>query len=274
MMRYLGTTGKYVSLIIGSLVALVPIVVILFASLKTNVEYATTGPLIPPSNWFNFANFVTAFVDGRMMLGFLNTTIIAVISVSGTILIGTMAAYVLDRFEFRFKKLVFGLFLIATLVPAVTTQVATYQVVNFFHLVNTHGAAIILFMGTDIVSIYIFIQFMQSIPRSLDEAAMLDGASRFGVYWRIILPLLGPAIATVVIIKGIAVYNEFYIPYLYMPAQDLAVISTSLFRFQGPYGAQWEIIAAGIMIVIVPTLIIFLFLQRFIYNGVTSGATK
>jgi multiple sugar transport system permease protein len=94
------------------------------------------------------------------------------------------------------------------------------------------------------------------------------------VYWRIILPLLGPAIATVVIIKGIAVYNEFYIPYLYMPAQDLAVISTSLFRFQGPYGAQWEIIAAGIMIVIVPTLIIFLFLQRFIYNGVTSGATK
>jgi len=274
MMRYLGTTGKYVSLVLGSLAALVPIVVILFASLKTNAEYATTGPLIPPENWFNFANFVTAFIDGRMMLGFLNTTIIAVVSVSGTILIGTMAAYVLDRFEFRFKKLVFGLFLIATLVPAVTTQVATYQVVNFFHLVNTHGAAIILFMGTDIVSIYIFIQFMQSIPRSLDEAAMLDGASRLGVYWRIILPLLGPAIATVVIIKGIAVYNEFYIPYLYMPAQDLAVISTSLFRFQGPYGAQWEIIAAGIMIVIVPTLIIFLFLQRFIYNGVTSGATK
>jgi raffinose/stachyose/melibiose transport system permease protein len=274
MMRLLGTTGKYASLIIGSLVALVPIVVILFASLKTNVEYAATGPLIPPENWFNFANFATAFVDGRMMLGFVNTTIIAVVSVSGTILIGTMAAYVLDRFEFRFKKLVFGLFLVATLVPAVTTQVATYQVVNFFHLVNTHGAAIILFMGTDIVSIYIFIQFMQSIPRSLDEAAMLDGASRLGVYWRIILPLLGPAIATVVIIKGIAVYNEFYIPYLYMPAQDLAVISTSLFRFQGPYGAQWEIIAAGIMIVIVPTLIIFLFLQRFIYNGVTSGATK
>ncbi|ASD21911.1 MULTISPECIES: carbohydrate ABC transporter permease [Cryobacterium] len=274
MIRHLGTTGKYLSLVLGSLVALVPIIVILFASLKSNTEYATTGPLVPPSNWFNFANFATAFVDGRMMLGFLNTSIIAVISVTGTILIGTMAAYVLDRFEFRFKKVVFGLFLVATLVPAVTTQVATYQVVNFFHLVNTHGAAIILFMGTDILSIYIFIQFMQSIPRSLDEAAMLDGASRFGVYWRIILPLLGPAIATVVIIKGIAIYNEFYIPYLYMPAQDLAVISTSLFRFQGPYGAQWEIIAAGIMIVIVPTLIIFLFLQRFIYNGVTSGATK
>jgi len=274
MIRHLAVTGKYTSLVIGSLVALVPIVVILFASLKTNTEYATTGPLVPPENWLNVANFVTAFVNGRMMLGFVNTTVIAVVSVTGTILIGTMAAYVLDRFEFRFKKLVFALFLVATLVPAVTTQVATYQVVNFFHLVNTHGAAIILFMGTDILSIYIFIQFMQSIPKSLDEAAMLDGASRLGIYWRIILPLLGPAIATVVIIKGIAIYNEFYIPYLYMPAQDLAVISTSLFRFQGPYGAQWEVIAAGIMIVILPTLVLFLFLQRFIYNGVTAGATK
>ncbi|MBG6215206.1 ABC-type glycerol-3-phosphate transport system permease component [Cryobacterium sp. CAN_C3] len=274
MIRSLWTTGKYASLVLGSLVALVPIVVIVFASLKTNTEYATSGPLVPPENWLNFSNFVTAFVKGRMLTGFLNTTFIAAVSVTGTILIGTMAAYVLDRFEFRFKKLVFALFLIATLVPAVTTQVATYQVVNWFHLVNTHGAAIILFMGTDILSIYIFIQFMQSIPRSLDEAAMLDGASRLGIYWRIILPLLGPAIATVVIIKGIAIYNEFYIPYLYMPGQDLAVISTSLFRFQGPYGAQWEVIAAGIMIVILPTLIIFLFLQRFIYNGVTSGATK
>ena len=103
---------------------------------------------------------------------------------------------------------------------------------------------------------------------------MLDGANRFTVYWRIVLPLLKPAIATVVIIKGIAIYNEFYIPFLYMPSQDLGVISTSLFRFMGPFGAQWEVIAAGTILVIVPTLIAFLFLQRYIYNGLTSGATK
>jgi raffinose/stachyose/melibiose transport system permease protein len=274
MIRALTTTGKYSSLIIASLCALIPLVVILFASLKTETEYARTGPLDPPSNWLNVDNFVTAFVDGRMALGFWNTTIILVFSILGTIIIGTMAAYALDRFDFRLKKLVFVLFLMATLVPGVTTQVATYQVVNFFDLVNTHGAAIVLFAGTDIVSIYIFIQFMQSIPRSLDEAAMLDGANRFGIYWRVILPLLSPAIVTVIIIKGIAIYNEFYIPFLYMPSQDLAVISTSLFRFQGPFGAQWEVIAAAIMIVILPTLVIFLALQKFIYNGITSGATK
>lgn len=272
--RILGKVAKYASLIVGSAFALVPLIVILFASLKTSKEYASTGALTPPRDWFNFQNFATAFVDGRMSLGFLNTAFILVVSLVGTILIGTMAAYALDRFEFRLRKLIFALFLLATLVPTVTTQVATYQVVNAFHLVDTPWAAILLFAGTDILSIYIFIQFMQSIPRSLDEAAMLDGANRFGIYWRIILPLLRPAIVTVIIIKGIAIYNEFYIPFLYMPSQDLAVISTSLFRFIGPFGGRWEVIAAGIMIVILPTLVIFLLLQKFIYNGITAGATK
>lgn len=272
--RVLVTTGKYLSLVAAAGVALIPLVVVLFASFKTSEEYATTSPLTPPVNWFNFTNFVTAFESGKMLLGFANTTFILLISVTGTVLIGTMAAYALDRFDFRFKKLVFGAFLIATLVPGVTTQVATFQVVNELGLFNSHWAAIALFLGTDIISIYIFVQFMQSIPKSLDEAAMLDGASRFGIYWRIILPLLKPAIATVVIIRGIAIYNEFYIPFLYMPSAQLGVISTSLFRFKGPFGSQWEIIGAGAMIVIIPTLILFIILQRYIYNGVTAGATK
>ena len=154
-----------------------------------------------------------------MAAAFVNTTIILVVSVAGTILIGTMAAYAIDRFEFRFKKRHRGLFLLATLVPAVTTQVATFQVVNDPRPVQHPVAAIALFMGTDIVSIYIFLQFMRAIPAALDEAATLDGANHFTIYRRIILPLLKPAIATVVIIKGIAIYNEFYIPFLYMPSQ-------------------------------------------------------
>jgi len=85
---------------------------------------------------------------------------------------------------------------------------------------------------------------------------------------------LKPAIATVVIIKGVAIYNEFYIPFLYMPSRDLGVISTSLFRFKGPFGSQWEIISAGVILVILPTLIAFLALQRFIYNGFATGATR
>lgn len=270
----LATSGKYVSLILATIVVLLPLVVLLFVAFKTNSEYQTSHPLTPPENWGNFENFAIAFDQGKMVLGFINTAIILLVSVFGSILLGTMAAYALDRFEFRFKKLVFGLFLFATLVPGVTTQVATFHVVKSLGLFNTHGAAIILFIGTDIIAIYIFVQFMQSIPKSLDEAAMIEGASRWGIYWRIILPLLKPAIATVVIIKGIAVYNEFYIPFLYMPSRELGTISTSLFRFRGPMGSHWEVISAGTLLVIIPTVIIFLLLQKFIYNGVMAGATK
>ena len=100
------------------------------------------------------------------------------------------------------------------------------------------------------IAIYIFIQFMQSIPVSLDEAAMIDGANRWTIYWRIVLPLLKPAIATVVIIKGIAIYNEFYLPSLYLQSEQL--ISTALFDFKGPFGAQWELIAAATIRTSVP----------------------
>ena len=267
-------TAKYLSLVLAPVVVLVPLVVVLFAALKTHAEYNSTGPLTPPRNWLNLDNFVTAWTAGNMLRGFWNTTVILAVSLTGTVLIGTLAAYAVSRFTFGLKRLVLGLFLVAALVPGVTTQVATYQIVKSMGLVNTQWSAIVLFMGTDIVSIYIFIQFMQSIPRSLDQAAMIDGAGRFTVYRRIILPLMKPAIATVVIIKGIAVYNEFYIPFLYLRSPELSVISTALFRFKGPYGAQWETIAACTMIVLLPTVVLFLLLQRFIYNGITAGATK
>jgi multiple sugar transport system permease protein len=268
------TGGKYTSLVVASVVMLLPLAVVFLTSLKTSSEATSTGPLTLPRHWFNFANYATAFRNGNMLTGFLNTTFILVISVTGSVLIGSMTAYAIDRFTFRFKKLVLAGFLVATLVPSVTTQVATFKIVNGLGLFDTRWAPIVLYMGTDIVSIYIFLQFVRAIPVSLDEAARLDGASSWRIYRTVILPLLKPAIATVVIIKGIAVYNDFYIPFLYMPDDNLGTISTSLFRFKGPFGAHWEDISAGAILVIVPTLIIFLVLQRFIYNGFTSGATK
>lgn len=266
--------GKYVSLVAISLILLLPLVAVLLTALKTPEEATSTGPLTPPKNWLNLHNFGIAFTQGDMAIGFMNTTIILVISVAATILIGSMAAFAIDRFQFRFKKLVVAAFLVATLVPSVTTQVATYQIINTFGLVDTRWGPILLYAGTDIIAIYIFLQFISSIPVALDESARLDGASSLGVYYRIILPLLKPAIATVVIIKGITIYNDFYIPFLYMPDENLGTVSTALFRFKGPFGAHWEAICAGAILVIIPTLIVFLILQRFIYNGFTSGATK
>lgn len=265
---------KYISLIVGSLVAIIPILVVFFASFKTKEEYATTSPLTPPDNWANLSNYVTAFTDGNMLVGFMNTFIILIISIVGATLTGSMIAFILSRFKFRGSKLLMGAFLLATLIPSVTTQVATFQIINALDLMNTRWAAIVLYLGTDIIAVYIFLQFLDTISTALDESAMLDGASYFTIYWRIILPLLMPAIVTVIIVKGVNIYNDFYTPFLYMPKTDLQVISTALFKFKGPYGSQWEVICAGIMIAIIPTLVIFMSLQKYIYNGLTNGSVK
>ena len=265
---------KYLTLLLGAFVALVPIVVVFFASLKTNAEYASTGPLTPPENWFNFANYTKAFVDGKMLLGFGNTLFIVVVSIVGATLTGSMIAYVLNRFKFRGSKLLMGAFLLATLIPSVTTQVATFQIISNLNLMDTRFAPIVLYLGTDIIAVYIFLQFLDTISESLDESAMLDGASYFTIYWRIILPLLAPAIVTVIIVKGVNVYNDFYTPFLYMPSENLQVVSTALFKFKGPYGSQWEVICAAIIITIIPILTAFLSLQKYIYNGFSQGSVK
>ncbi|MFJ3224706.1 carbohydrate ABC transporter permease [Streptomyces sp. NPDC086783] len=272
--RRIAPALTYLSLIVASLIIMVPLVVVFLTSLKTSKEVTDGGALSLPGDWLNFGNYTTAFTDGKMLSAFGNTAFILLFSITGTVLIGSMTAYAVDRFAFRAKKPVMALFLIGTLVPGVTTQVATFQVVNSFGLFNSLWAPILLYMGTDIISIYIFLQFIRGIPVSLDEAARLDGAGSFTIYWKIILPLLKPAVATVVIIKGITVYNDFYIPFLYMPSEDLGTISTALFRFKGPFGAHWENISAGTILVIAPTLLVFLFLQRYIYNGFARGATK
>ncbi|MFJ8536093.1 carbohydrate ABC transporter permease [Streptomyces sp. NPDC093591] len=273
--RAVARTLVYLSLMAATVVVLLPLAAVVLTSLKSEQEMANdSGALALPDDLLNFGNYVTAFQDGRMLSAFANTAIILLFAIGGTVLIGSMTAYAVDRFTFRFRKLVVALFLVAALVPGVTTQVATFQIVNSFGMFDSLWAPIALYMGTDIVSIYIFLQFVRSIPTSLDEAARLDGANAFTIYRKIIFPLLKPAIATVVIVKGITTYNDFYTPFLYMPSEDLGVISTSLFRFKGPFGAHWETISAGAVLVILPTLIVFLLLQRFVYNGFMKGATR
>lgn len=266
---------KYLSLVLAGVAVVLPLLAVLLTSLRTSEEAtANRNPLAAPADWFNLGNFAIAFTDGQMARALWNTTFILVFALIGTVLIGSMTAYAVDRFHFRAKKLVMALFLVATLVPSVTTQVATYEVISALGVNGTRWAPILLYTGTDIVAVYIFLQFMRSIPVALDEAARIDGAGSLAIYWRIVLPLLRPAIVTVVIVKGVAIYNDFYIPFLYMPSEKLGTISTALFRFKGPYGAHWEVISAGTVLVILPTLVVFLALQRFIYGGLTAGAVK
>ena len=271
---YLANTLRYLILIITSLIVIMPLITVIFGAFKGHEELLMGNALSMPENWLNFSNFVTAWTKGNMATGFFNTIIILLVSIAATIMTGTMTAYVLARFKFKGKALVKFLFLLASLIPSITMQMSTFQIIVGLGVYNTRWATILLFAGTDIISIYIFLQFLEGIPQTLDEAAIVDGASFPQIFFRIILPLLKPAIVTVIIIKGIGFYNEFYTPYLYMKDKSLQVISTSLYAFQGPYGTQWEVICAACIITMLPTLIVFLLLQKHIYSGLTMGAVK
>ena len=264
---------QYLVLVAGCVLVILPILVILFGAFKTNAEFANTGIFDLPES-FQWINFEIAFIDGKVLLGLRNTAIILVFSCLGSIITGTMTAFVIQRFSSYFTKTVKACFLVATLLPNISMQVTVFQIMNNFGLTETMAAPIILYIGTDIISIQIFMQFLNQISVSLDESGIVDGASYPRIYFSIILPNLTPAIATVLIIKFVSIYNDFYTPQLYMSKPELRVVSTALYNFIGPYGAKWEIIFAGIIIVIIPTLIIFLTLQKYIYSGLVSGAVK
>lgn len=264
---------KYASLILITLISIAPILLAVITSLKGKNEVYDLGVLEFPQI-IRFDNYSTAFLDGNMVTGFKNTIIMIVIALLGAIINGTMVAYVMSRFEFRGKFLLKNAFLFASLIPSMTIQVMLYQTISGMGVYNTRLAGFLLYVGTDIISLYIFLQQLNTVPKSLDEAAMTEGASYLIIYWNIIIPLLAPAIATVTIIKGVSIYNDFYTAYLYMPKNRLQVVATSLFQFRGQYGTRWEVICAGVMITIIPMLVIFLTLQKQIYNGLTQGSIK
>jgi multiple sugar transport system permease protein len=265
---------KYLTLLAALVAVIVPPFAVFLASFKSKEEFQTTPALALPSNWHNFENYIAVFREGNLGLAFFNTFIILIAVLVLVTLMGSMAAFVISRFEFRGRKLVLFAYLVAMVIPAVTTQVATFEIVRGLGLINTRWSVILLYSGVDAVTIFLYLQFMKSIPIELDEAALLEGASYFAIYWKVIFPLLWPATATVIILKTIFVYNEFYMAFLYMPDDSLRTVSTVLYSFSSVFMTNYAEISAGIIVIIIPTLVMFLVMQKQVFSGITNGAVK
>ena len=271
---YLWIFIEYFSLIFFSFVALLPVVSCVITAFKTETEYQNTNVMTLPESWLNFDNFIQAFNKANMGRAFIISFIVLVFVVFGSVMVGSMLAYVLNRFTFPGNGLIRSLFLFATLLPGIAMQVATYQLMYQIGFINHLYGYIILSMGTDVISIYIFIQFFENIPTSLDESAYMDGASYFTIFFKILFPLLKPAIVTVMILKGVGTYNEYYNASLYLSDPKLKTIAISLYTFVGPLGSKYNLICAGVIISLIPALVVFLIFQKQIYSGLTAGAVK
>lgn len=265
---------KYLSLIIASLIAIIPVIVCVFTAFKTNEEYDASSVLDLPASFLNFENFQIAIERANMLRCFLNTGIVLVVVLIVSVLTGSMLAYVLNRFKFPGRGAIESLFLFASLLPGIAMQVTIYQIMYSLGFINHLYGYMIVLMGTDIISIYIFLQFFENLSVSLDESAIMDGCTYFGVFFKILFPLLKPAIVTSLVLKGVSVYNEYYASNLYLTKPELKTISTALYTFTGPYGNQYNYICAGVLITIIPILVFFLVFQKQVYSGMAAGAVK
>lgn len=257
------------------LIVIMPILLTLFAALKTKADMVNTSPLLlPPFERITLENFKKVLNDKYLLIGFKNTGIILAVSIFFNVIFGTVTAFIIERFDFKMKKVIVTLFFAGMLIPTFVTEIARFKIINGLGLYNRLGAPIVIYVASDLMQLYIYRQFISTIPVSLDESALLDGCDYFGLFGRIIFPLLAPATATVIIVKAINIINDMYVPYLYMPKNSLRTLTTFLMNYANAQQGSWQNLAAGIMIIMLPTILIYIFFQRFILAGVAAGAVK
>lgn len=255
------------------IIVMLPILVTVFAAFKTRADMVNTSPLaLPPEP--TLENFKEVLTNKRLITGVKNTLLILAVSLFFNILLGTITAYIIERFNFRFKKVVVALFFVGMLVPTFVTEIARFKIINGLGLYGSPGAPILIYVASDLMQLYIYRQFLSNLSTSLDESALLDGCNYFQLFTKIIFPLLAPATAMVAIIKSITIINDMYIPYLYMPGNKQRTLTTFLMDYANAQQGSWQSLAAGIVIIMLPTVVLYVFFQKYILAGVAAGAVK
>jgi multiple sugar transport system permease protein len=284
--RLLKPTFLHLVLAAGALTTIVPFLWMISTSLKPEPEIFRFPPVWIPSawQWDNYAKAMTAAPFGRY---FLNTVIYAVGITASNLLFCSMAAYAFARLRFPGRNLLFILVLGTMMIPAQVTMVPVFIMLKRWPLLGGndllgaggHGllntyTGLVLPGAVGAFGIFLLRQFFMTLPRELEDAARIDGCSEAGIYWRIILPLSKPAMATLGIFTFTAAWNEFLWPVLIMSKDSMKTLQVGLQVFQTQYTTAWDLLMAGTVVVTLPVLIIFLFGQRYFTRGIALSGIK
>ncbi|TAA69150.1 carbohydrate ABC transporter permease [Planococcus salinarum] len=251
---------------------LLPFYLMFVNSFKTKKEIFT-DVTSPPELW-SFDNYITAFEELDFMQTLFNSLLITVSSVLLIIISSAMAAYALSRAKSRISTILFFTFVAAMLIPFQSVMIPLVTVFGQFEMLN-RGGLIFMYIGFGAsLSIFLYHGALNNIPRSLDEAARIDGANRWQVFWHIIFPMLKPITVTVAILNIIWIWNDFLLPSLVINQTGSETIPLKMFFFFGEYTKQWHLALAGLTLAIVPVIIFYFFAQRAIIKGVSDGAVK
>jgi raffinose/stachyose/melibiose transport system permease protein len=262
------------ALVLTTVVFIVPFAFILFQSFKDRQQASLLDFSLPEGN--NFFSNVVEVVQARdymLITAFVNSTILTVASVAIVVVLGAMVAFVLQRRRSKWNRLVDLLILSGLIIPPAV--VPTIWVLQKLGLFRTMPGLILIEIAFHLsFTVLLFRAFISTIPRELDEAAILDGAGPIRLFFRVIFPLLKSVSVTVIVVTSVAVFNDFVNPLYFLPGDENATVQLTLFNFKSQFNTQYNLLFTDILLVTIPPLIMFLFFNRKIVEGMTAGAVK
>jgi len=270
----LGKSGAYAVLILGLVATLLPFFYIIVSSLKTDAELRQTPPDFFSKNP-NLKHYITILTDEKIPIerNVLNSVVVSLARVAITLFTSSFAGYIFAKYHFKGKNLAFGVILIQIMIPFQVVMIPNYLLIVRFGLIDSLWALIIPSM-VDAYGIFMMKQFIESMPAELMDAARIDGASEFGIYSRIILPQMGPPLASLGIFTFMATWNDYLWPLIVLTSPEKRTIPLLLVWFQTQHTSNQGLVLAASILTLLPIFVVYIFLQRWIVDQATQSAFK
>ncbi len=262
-------------LIAYTVVALFPVFVIVVNSFKSRAAIFRSPLALPSANTFSLIGYRTVWAEGDFVRYFENSLIVTVVSLAIVILFGAMAAFALSEYRFRGHRLTALYLALGIMIPIRLGTIAILQLMAATGLVNTLTSLILVYSAQGLpLSIFILSEFMQQIPADLKDAGRIDRLSEYSIFFRLVLPLMRPAMATVAVFTMIPIWNDLWFPLILAPSEQTKTVTLGAQMFIGQFITDWNAVICALSLAIVPVLVLYLIFSRQLIRGITSGAVK
>ena len=264
---------KTLILITLLIIFLAPFLVIIMNTFKSTQQFVENPISLPTS--FNFDNYIKAFSDMKFATGFINSVIITVFGVFIIVFFSSMTAYLFARFNWKINKVIFFIMVASMTVPFQVIMIPLVTIYGGLGVLDSKLTLLFMYLGCGApFAVFTFHGFIKGVPIALEEAATIDGCSRLRVFFQIVLPLLKPVMSTVIVLDVLWIWNDYLLPSLILQSPELRTLPLSTYNFFSSYTVDYSPLMSGLVMTIIPVLILYLFLQKYIVKGISEGAIK
>lgn len=255
-----------------ALICAVPLYYVVISSFKTPIDMIK-HPLQLPTQWL-WNNYIDAFADGTIIQAFINTIIVTAVAVILQVLIGSLAAYGVVQKKSLFTMIIGSILMITFAIPVQATLLPLYRMESSIGLTDTLTGLVALYMGSCVFCYFLIVGYMKALPQELFEAAKIDGAGPFRIYWTIVLPLIRPIIIAVVVFQTMGTWNDFLLPSVFLSSTDKQTVVLQVYNAVQQFTTNWPLFMATTVLALIPVFIFFCFCQKWIVSGLLAGSVK